>query len=108
MAPPDQARILALDMEPPRLEAPAGSVLSATEPDVEEDQRLPHAALPPTPVLALLRARWPWLAAATATGILVGALAGGATTYTATAVLRLTDVGQDSQRTKQRAQTVER
>ncbi len=99
---------MALDNQPLRLEAPASPALPPDVRDTDDVERLPHAALPPTPVLPLLRARWPWLVAATALGIAGGALAGGSSTYTATAVLRLNDSGQDALRTKQIAQTAER
>jgi hypothetical protein len=101
-------RIIALDVEPVRLEPAANPVPPAPEPEPDEEHRLPHAPLPPTPVLALLRARWPWLVTAALLGTVAALLTGGASTYTGTAVLRLNDTGQDSVRTKQRAQTVER
>ena len=59
------------------------------------------------PVLTLVAARGPWLAAGAAAGLVAGLLAGGGAAVAATATLRLSDAGQDSQRTQQVGQTIE-
>lgn len=76
------------------------------EPLPAETRRLPKAAARPAPVLALLRARWPWLVITGLLGTVLGLLLGAAQTYQATAMLQLTGV-TDSFRVKQVGQTVE-
>jgi len=77
------------------------------EPLPAETRRLPKAASRPAPVLALLRARWPWLVVATLVGTIAGLFLGGAPTYQATATLRLSTIN-DPNRVKQVGQTYER
>jgi capsular polysaccharide biosynthesis protein len=77
------------------------------EPLPAETRRLPKAASRPAPVLAILRARWPWLVVATLLGTLAGLFLGGSPSYQATATLRLSTIN-DPNRVKQVGQTYER
>jgi len=75
-----------------------------TEPTPAEIRRLPASASRPAPVLALLRARWPWLVGPALVGVAAGALLGAPVGSTAVAQLRITGVG-DSVRVRQIGQT---
>ncbi len=77
------------------------------EPLPAETRRLPKAASRPAPVLAILRARWPWLVVATLLGTIAGLFLGGTPSYQATATLRLSTIN-DPNRVKQVGQTYER
>ena len=108
MTPPDEDRALSVHNGPkmPGAGPPTGSTPLPAEPLPAENRRLPKAAARPAPVLALLRARWPWLVVAALVGTLGGLLLGANQTYQATAVLRVTGVG-DPLRLKQVGQTNE-
>jgi hypothetical protein len=109
MTPPDEDHALSVKTvaksQGPHTSGQGPSPVPA-EPLPAETRRLPKAASRPAPVLALLRARWPWLVIAGLLGTLLGLLLGASQMFQATAVLRLT--GQnDSVRVKQLGQTYE-
>jgi hypothetical protein len=74
------------------------------EPAPSETRRLPKAAARPAPVLAILRARWPWLVVGGLLGTVVGLLLGATPTWQSTATLRLSGIN-DPNRVKQVGQT---
>lgn len=108
MTPPDEDRALSVQTAPksPGPGPQTGSTPLPAEPLPAEHRKLPKAAARPAPVLALLRARWPWLVIAMLGGTLLGLLMGATQTNKATAVLRLTGVN-DPLRVKQVGQTYE-
>jgi hypothetical protein len=75
-----------------------------SEPQPAETRRLPVSASRPAPVLALLRARWPWLVGTALAGTVAGAALGGSSAVQATAQLRVVGVS-DSIRVRQLGQT---
>lgn len=109
MTPPDEDRALSVQTVPKPHGSgggPTGSNPVPAEPLPAESRRLPKAAARPAPVLALLRARWPWLVIAGLMGTLAGLLLGATQTYQATATLRLSGV-TDPLQVKQAGQTLE-
>ncbi|MFZ0160066.1 MAG: hypothetical protein WAL50_13645 [Kineosporiaceae bacterium] len=109
MTPPDEDRALSVQTAPkPQATPPGASPPGAlpAEPMPSETRRLPRAASRPAPVLALLRARWPWLVIAGLLGTVAGLLLGSSQTQASTSVLRLTGIN-DSFRVKQVGQTYE-
>jgi len=110
MTPPDEDRALSVQTVPkPDGPGPGGSTGAhpvPAEPLPAESRRLPKAAARPAPVLALLRARWPWLVIAGLMGTLAGLLLGTTQIYQATATIRLSGV-TDPLQVKQAGQTYE-
>jgi hypothetical protein len=105
MTPSDEDRALSVQTVPkPEPSSGATHGVVPAEPLPSETRRLPKAASRPAPVLALLRARWPWLVIAGLLGTVLGLLLGSSQTQQATAVLRLSGIN-DSARIKQVGQT---
>jgi hypothetical protein len=93
---------------PPLAQQPAQSQQLSSpvpaEPAPSETRRLPKAAARPAPVLAILRARWPWLVVAGLLGTVAGLLLGASPTWQSSATLRLSGIN-DPNRVKQVGQT---
>lgn len=89
--------------------APVGPVTGSlpAEPMPSENRRLPKADARPAPVLALLKARWPWLVVSALLGTVIGLILGANPTYQGVAELQIAGVN-DSVTLSNVAQTYER